>query len=77
MTGDRGWRGQVPNKEVSYHERNVQDVMIGDFQRQIAELTQLLAAQNMLMYRDIDDHNSESNFENPYHNPGSGTAWSG
>jgi hypothetical protein len=25
--------------------------------------------QNMEMYRDIDGRNSESNFENTYHNP--------
>jgi len=43
--------------------------MIEDLQRQAAELTQYLAAQNMEMYRDIDGRDSESNFEKPYHNP--------
>jgi len=38
-------------------------------QRQDAELTQCLAAQNMEMYRNIDDRDSKSNFKNPYHNP--------
>jgi hypothetical protein len=32
------------------------------------QLTQLLVAQNMEMYRDIDGHDSKSNFENLYHN---------
>jgi hypothetical protein len=31
------------------------------------KLTQHLAAQNLEMYCDIDDRNSDSNFENPYH----------
>jgi len=71
MTGDRGrgWRRHVPNEEVSYHERSVQDVMIEDLQRQVAELTKHLAAQIMEMNCDIDGRNSESNFENPYYNP--------
>jgi hypothetical protein len=43
--------------------------MIEDLQKQVVELIQHLAAQNMEMYRDIDDCNSESNFENLYHNP--------
>jgi hypothetical protein len=43
--------------------------MIEDLQKQVVELTQHLAAQNMEMYHDIDGRDSESNFENPYHNP--------
>ena len=44
MAGGRGCgrRGQVLNEEVPYHERNVQDVMIEDLERQVAELTQRL-----------------------------------
>jgi hypothetical protein len=70
MTGSRGrgWRGQVPNEEVSYHERNLQDLMIEDVQIHVAKLTQCLAVQNMEMYCDIDGHDSESNFKNPYQN---------
>jgi hypothetical protein len=34
-----GWRGQVPNEEVSYHDCNVRDMTIEDLQRQVAELT--------------------------------------
>jgi hypothetical protein len=44
-------------------------VMIEDLQRQVAELTQHLAAQNLKMYCDIDCRNSKSNFENLYHKP--------
>jgi hypothetical protein len=69
MAGGRGQRGQVLKEEVPYHEHNIQDVMIEDLQRQVAELTQRLAAQNLEMYCDIDGRNSESNFENPYHKP--------
>ena len=43
----RGQRGQVPNEEVPYHERNVRDVMIEDLERQVAELTQHLEVQNL------------------------------
>jgi hypothetical protein len=70
MTGGcgRGWHGQVPNEEVLYHKRSVQDVMIEDLQRQVAELIQRLVAQNFVKYRNIDGCDSESNFENPYHN---------
>jgi len=50
MTGSRGWRGQVPNEEVSYHEYNLQDVMIENLPRQVVELTQRLATQNMEIY---------------------------
>jgi hypothetical protein len=43
MTGGRGrgrgWCRQVPNEEVTYHERSLQDVIIEDLQRQVAELT--------------------------------------
>jgi hypothetical protein len=41
--------------------------MIEDLQRQVAELTQHLATQNLEMYSNVDGHNSKSNFENPYH----------
>jgi hypothetical protein len=44
-------------------------MMIEDLQRQVAELTDRLAVQNLEMYCDIDSHNSDSNFENPYHKP--------
>jgi hypothetical protein len=44
-------------------------VIIEGLQRQVMELTQHLAAQNMKMYHDINGHDSESNFKNPYHNP--------
>jgi hypothetical protein len=64
-----GWRGQVINEEVSYHKCDVQDVTIEDLQRQVAELTQRLAAQNMEINCNIDGRNSESNFENQYYNP--------
>jgi hypothetical protein len=30
MAGGRGRRGQVPNEEVSYHKRDVQNVTIED-----------------------------------------------
>jgi hypothetical protein len=72
MAGSRGRdgrRGQVPNEEAPHCDRNIQDVMIEDLQRQVAELTQCLAMQNMDTKCDIDGRNSESNFENPYHNP--------
>jgi hypothetical protein len=60
MTVDhgRGWRRQALNEEVPYHEHSAQDVMIEDLQRQVTELTQRLAMQNMEMYSDIDDHDS-------------------
>jgi hypothetical protein len=67
MTGGRGWRGQVPNEEVPYHERSIQD-MIKDLQKQAAELTHRLVAQNMDAKCDINGCNSESNFENSCHN---------
>jgi hypothetical protein len=43
--------------------------MIEDLQRQVAELTQCLAAQKLEMYCDVDGRNSKSNFENPYQKP--------
>jgi hypothetical protein len=64
----RGWCGQVPNEEVPYHKCDVQDVTIEDLQRQVAELTQRLAVQNLERDREMDDRDSNSNFENPYHN---------
>jgi hypothetical protein len=67
MAGGR--HGHVPIEEAPHRDRNVQDVMIEDLQRQVAELTQCLAAQNMDMKCDIDGRNLESNFENPYYNP--------
>jgi hypothetical protein len=42
-------------------------MMIEDLQRQVTELTQRLATQNFEMYCNIDYHNSDSNFDNPYH----------
>ena len=59
------WTGS--EKEAPYHEHSIQDVMIEDLQRQVTELTQHLAAQNLEMYCNIDGCNSNSNFENPYH----------
>jgi hypothetical protein len=41
MVGGRsrgGRREQVPNEEAPHHDRNVQDMMIEDLQRQVAEL---------------------------------------
>ena len=43
--------------------------MIEDLQRQVAELTQHLVAQNLKMYCDVDGRNLKSNFENLYHKP--------
>jgi len=37
--GRRGRLWQVPNEEAPYCDRNIQDVMIEDLQRQVAELT--------------------------------------
>jgi hypothetical protein len=34
--GHGGRRGQVPNEEASHRDRNVQDMMISDLQRQVA-----------------------------------------
>jgi len=68
MAGGRGGRcGQVPNEEAPHRDRNVQDVMIEDLQRQVAELTQHLAAQEV-SNREINS-DSDSTFDNPYHNP--------
>ncbi|XP_042386450.1 activity-regulated cytoskeleton associated protein 1-like [Zingiber officinale] len=63
----RGRNGQVPNEEAQYCDRNIQDVMmIEDLQKQVAELTQRLAARDF-KDREISDRNSESTFENSYH----------
>jgi len=66
MAGGR--RGQVPNEEAPHCDRNVQDVMIEDLQRQVAELAQLLAAQEV-GNREMENSDSDSTFNNPYHNP--------
>jgi hypothetical protein len=63
-----GGRGQVPNEEAPHHDRNVQDVMIEDLQRQVAELAQCLAAQEV-GNREMENSDSDSTFDNPYHNP--------
>jgi hypothetical protein len=71
MAGGRdrgGRRGQVPNEEAPHHDRNVQDVMIEGLQRQVAELTQRLAAQEV-GNRETENSDSDSTFDNPYHNP--------
>ncbi|KAE8672984.1 hypothetical protein F3Y22_tig00111832pilonHSYRG00073 [Hibiscus syriacus] len=62
----RGRREQVPNKEAQRRDCSVQDVMIADLQR-LAELTQRLAVQDF-EDREVSDHNTNSTFENPYHN---------
>lgn len=68
MASGHSWRGQVPNEEVTYRERNVQDVIIEDLQRQVAELTWRLE-QIMEGDRDMEDHGLESStLENLYHN---------
>jgi hypothetical protein len=36
--GHGGHHGQVPNEEAPHRDCNVQDVMIEDLQRQVAEL---------------------------------------
>jgi hypothetical protein len=69
MAGGRGRRGQASNEEVPYHKRHVQDMTIEDLQRQVAELTQRLTAQNLEMDREMDGWDLDSSFENPYHNP--------
>ncbi|KAE8730445.1 ABC transporter G family member 6 [Hibiscus syriacus] len=63
----RGRREQVPNEEAQRRDRSVQDVMIADLQRQVAELTQRLTAQDF-EDREASDHDTNSTFENPYHN---------
>jgi hypothetical protein len=71
MVGDRvhgGRRGQVPNEEAPHRDRNVQDMMIEDLQRQVTELTQCLAAQ-VVGNREMENSDSDSTFDNPYHNP--------
>jgi hypothetical protein len=71
MAGGRGRggrRGQVPNEEAPHRDRSVQDVMIEDLQRQVAELAQRLAVQEF-GNREIKNSDSDSTFDNPYHNP--------
>jgi hypothetical protein len=71
MAGGRGHggrRGQVPNEEAPHRDHNVQDVMIEDLQRQVAELAQRLAVQEF-GNREIENSDSDSTFDNPYHNP--------
>jgi len=71
MAGGRGHggrRGQVPNEEAPHRDCNIQDMMIEDLQRQVAELTQRLAAQEV-GNREMENSDSDSTFDNPYHNP--------
>jgi hypothetical protein len=42
MVGGRGGH-RGPNEKAPHHDRNVQDVMIEDLKKQVAELTQRLA----------------------------------
>ncbi|KAE8720267.1 hypothetical protein F3Y22_tig00020999pilonHSYRG00012 [Hibiscus syriacus] len=67
MAGGRGRREPVLNEKAQRRDRSVQDVMIADLQRQVAELTQRLAAQDF-ENREASDHDTNSTFENPYHN---------
>ncbi|KAJ6698654.1 hypothetical protein OIU79_012033 [Salix purpurea] len=69
MAGDRGRgrHGLIPVKEVHHHDRNLQEEIIADLQRQVAELTQRLAAQNFEKH-ETTGHDSDSAFDNPYHN---------
>lgn len=62
----RGRRGQVPIEKVLHCDRNIQDVTIEDLQRQVAELTQCLGEQEFGNH-DVEGHDSDTNFENPYH----------
>jgi hypothetical protein len=66
--GRSGRRAQVLNEEAPHHDRNVQDVMIEDLQRQVAELAQHLAAQEV-GNREMENSDFDSTFDNPYHNP--------
>jgi hypothetical protein len=59
--------GQLPNEEAPHRDRNVQDVMIEDLQRQVAELAQRLAVQKF-GNREMENSDSDSTFDNPYHN---------
>lgn len=61
MTRGHGRRGQILNEEVPNREHSIQDIMTEDLYKQIIELNQRLAAQN------LDDRDSESSFENLYH----------
>jgi hypothetical protein len=60
--------GQVPDEEAPHHDRNVQDVMIEDLQRQVAELAQRLTVQEF-SNREMENSDSDSTFDNLYHNP--------
>jgi hypothetical protein len=66
--GHGGRRWQVPNEEALHRDRNVQDMMIEGLQRQVAELTQRLAAQEV-GNREMENSDSDSTFDNPYRNP--------
>ena len=65
--GRGGRRGQVPTEEVPHRDRSTQDVMIEDLQRQVTELTQCLAAQEVSNH-EAEDSDTDSTFDNPYHN---------
>ncbi|KAG5235487.1 CCCH-type zinc finger family protein [Salix suchowensis] len=67
MAGRRGRErcGLVRNEEVQHHDRIIQEEHIADLQRQVAELTQRLAAQDL--ENEITDHDSDSTFDNPFH----------
>ena len=69
MAGDRGRgrHGLIPVKEVQHHDRNLQEKIMADVQRQVTELTQSLAAQNFEK-QETTGHDSDSTFDNPYHN---------
>jgi hypothetical protein len=70
MVGDRGHGGrcgQVPNEETLHRDHNVQDMMIEDLHRQVAELTQCLAEQEV-GNREMENSDSDSFFDNPNHN---------
>jgi hypothetical protein len=56
------------HEEAPHRDHNVQDVMIEDLQRQIAELTQRLEALEVGI-REMENSDSDSTFDNPYHNP--------
>ncbi|XP_068638533.1 uncharacterized protein [Aristolochia californica] len=67
MVRGRGRRGQHQNEEAPFRGRNLQNVVIEDLQRQVAELTQRLAAQDF-GDREMGSHDSDTSFENPYRN---------
>jgi hypothetical protein len=71
MVGGRargGRHGQFPNEEAPHRDRNIQDVMIEDLQRQVAELAQRLVVQEF-GNREMENSDSDSTFDNPHHNP--------